>query len=238
MIMAEDKIHKIVVHHLSKVLEYDAFEKFDGVPDKKAFTEMIGKDPAFAPFFLDNPKYVTARIGGNLVTSLHRKLGDMYEEIFQTLLEDKLHIPADKLSLSLEINIDGQLQTRTTDGFIQYSLLSDKDKTRVQTLQKTDSTGMAFEVRSCYQIGDSKRIQADRDMALALRKKKIEPVMIVFCSSSLISPIKRLKEYWQVYEGAEAFNFIKVLTGFDLYGYLEKDGKTIRAIMDKIFDMM
>ena len=196
-------------------------------------------DPAFAPFFLNDTKYVTARIGGNLITSLHRKLGDMYEEIFQTLLADKLNISSEDLSYSLMLNIDNKSQKRSTDGLISYSKLSLENTRRIEQL-KTDKTaiGMAFEVRSCYQIGDSKRIQADRDMALALNNKKIEPVMIIFCSSSLTSPVKRLREYWKVYEGDNAFEFVKLLTGFDLLSYFKQEDKLIREIMDKIFDMM
>jgi len=70
----EEKLREIIHHHLSVVLEYNPFERFDGISDKESFLEMIGNDPAFAPFFLDNPKYVTARIGGNLIVSLHRNL--------------------------------------------------------------------------------------------------------------------------------------------------------------------
>jgi hypothetical protein len=54
-----------------------ADERFENVTDKESFLELIGSDPAFAPFFLNNPKHITARIGGNLITSLHCKLGDM-----------------------------------------------------------------------------------------------------------------------------------------------------------------
>jgi hypothetical protein len=178
------------------VLEYNPFERFEGVTDKDSFTELIGNDPAFAPFFLNNPKYVTARIGGNLITSLHRKLGDMYEGIFKILLSDELGIPDEDLSYSLKLNVDGELQERSTDGLIRYSRLSPQDDRRMKPLRQSDAgKGMAFEVRSCYQIGDSKRIQADRDMALALQRQKIEPVMIIFCASSLTSPVQRLRQY-------------------------------------------
>ena len=68
--------------------------------------------------------------------------------------------------------------------------------------------------------------------------KKIEPVMIIFCSSSLTSPVRRLREYWKVYEGDNAFEFVKLLTGFDLLSYFKQEDKLIREIMDKIFDMM
>jgi len=98
--------------------------------------------------------------------------------------------------------------------------------------------GMAFEVRSCYQIGDSKRIQADLDMALELRNQNFEPVMLIFCSSSLVSPVKRLSQtpYWRVRAGNEAFGFISALTGFDLYSFLQREGRLIQGLVNRIFD--
>jgi len=234
----EEKLREIIHHHLSVVLEYNPFERFDGISDKESFLEMIGNDPAFAPFFLDNPKYVTARIGGNLIVSLHRKLGDMYEEIFKTLLADKFQIPEEELSYSLILNIDGKLQKRSTDGMIKYSSLSKKDKFRLRNFISEDSKGMGFEVRSCYQIGDSKRIQADRDMALALKKEGIDPVMLIFCTSSLKSPVKRLAEFWTIFEGENTFGFIRGLTGFDLYSFLHGEHKMIHNLVGQIFGMM
>src|SRR3989304_3673259 len=64
--MLEDKLRRIIDHNLSVVLKYDPFEKFEGVSDKDSFAKLIGNDPAFAPFFLNNPKYITARKGGDL----------------------------------------------------------------------------------------------------------------------------------------------------------------------------
>jgi len=234
----EEKLREIIHHHLSVVLEYDPFERFDGICDKESFLEMIGNDPAFAPFFLDHPKYVTARIGGNLITSLHRKLGDMYEEIFKTLLADKFQLPEEEFSYSLMLNIDGKSQKRSTDGLIKYSSLSRKDKSQLKNIFSQDSTGMGFEVRSCYQIGDSKRIQADRDMAVALKEKGIDPVMLIFCTSSLKSPVKRLAKYWTIFEGENTFGFIRGLTGFDLYSFLHGEHKMIHNLVDQIFGMM
>ena len=144
--------------------------------------------------------------------------------------------------------------------------------------------GMAFEVRSCYQIGDSKRIQADRDLALSLKRDQIEPIMLIFCVISLSSPVRRLSNYWTIYEGKHAsglthldcscpihrayrgkdapltppsvppqaggraltvrlrksyaFDFVYELTQFDLYGFLRQERETINNLMDSIFEMM
>ena len=162
----------------------------------------------------------------------------MYEDIFQTLLANRFKLSSAELSHKLELSIDGKPQPRSTDGFISHSLLTPDDRIRLQIILDLNFAGSAFEIRSCYQIGDSKRIQADRDMALALRKQQIEPVMLIFCSSSLVSPVKRLKNFWEIYEGEKAFDFVKNLTNFDLQTYFQQEDKLIEEWMNKIFDMM
>ena len=42
--MSNQKLKKIINYHLSKVLEYNAFERFEGVTDKSSFLNMIGND--------------------------------------------------------------------------------------------------------------------------------------------------------------------------------------------------
>ena len=106
----EEKLRTSIEQNLSRVLEFKPYGKFEGVADKDGFIELIGNDPAFAPFFFNNPKYVTARIGGNLITSLHRKLGDLYEEVFAILLSEKLGVPHEDLRYSVNLNIQGRKQ--------------------------------------------------------------------------------------------------------------------------------
>ncbi|MDJ0728572.1 MAG: hypothetical protein QNJ33_01125 [Crocosphaera sp.] len=92
---------------------------------------------------------------------------------------------------------------RSTDGLIP----NDKFNHRIPKSWR-NYDGIGFEVRSCYQIGDSKRIQADCDMSLALKSYKILPVMLVFCSTSLKNPLARLSKSWEVYEGIDSFNLV------------------------------
>jgi len=58
----------IAGHHLGLVQEYDPYQSFPGVTSREQFRELIRRDPAFAPLGLDDDRYLTARIGGNLVT--------------------------------------------------------------------------------------------------------------------------------------------------------------------------
>ncbi len=237
--MINTKLRTVIKENLSVILNYNPYKKFDGVNTTADFSRLLRNDPAFAPFFLDHPQYITARIGGNLITSLHRKLGDLYEELFKVLLKEKLNVPESNLEYAVEIRINGETQQRSTDGLIRFVDYSSADQTRLSQLAITESVvGMAFEVRSCYQIGDSKRIQADRDLALSLKQDQIEPIMLIFCVTSLPSPVKRLSNYWNIYEGENAFDFVYELTQFDLYEFLRQEREIIKNLMDSIFEMM
>jgi len=233
-----ESLRAIVVRNLERVLAFDPFKHFEDVETREAFASLLESDPAFAPFSLANAKYIAARLGGNLITSLHRKLGDLYQEIFLQLLRVHFQLPEENLTFSIEIEIDGNKQKRSTDGMIPHALLSEAERERLVTLLNFNRVGTAFEVRSCYQIGDSKRIQADRDMALALRAKDIEPVMLIFCKTSLRAPVVRLRNYWQLYEGQAAFDFVRALTIVDLQAFLQQERSTIQPIMQRIFDLI
>ncbi len=233
----EAKLRKTIKENLEVVLAFDPYARYDGVSNKQEFLNLLNNDPAFAPFQLANERYAIARVGGNLVTSLHRKLGDIYESLFWILLKENLSIPENDLHYQVNLDVNGRIQTRSTDGFVNYSLLERDVRVRIKEIaRKDDAIGMAFEVRSCYQIGDSKRIQADRDLALALEKENIEPVMLIFCITSLKAPVRRLSGFWSLYQGHDTFNFVKHLTGFDLYHFLMSEQDTIGEIVNKIFE--
>lgn len=231
-------LRAIIKRNLEKVLAFNPFSRFERVVTKDQFAAMLGSDPAFSPFLLNDPKYVTARIGGNLITSLHRKIGDLYQEIFAYLLSACLQATNADLAFALEIEVDGKWQKRSTDGLLRHVALPDRERVRLAALLDLDKVGTAFEVRSCYQIGDSKRIQADRDMALALQMQHMTPIMLIFCASSLISPVARLRTFWTIYEGQAAFVFTKTLTGFDLSAFLGQEQALIHPIMQRIFELM
>lgn len=206
--------------HLGLIAKYNPYRNFAGVKDKKAFAALIAADPAFAAFGFADERYVVARIGGNLITSLHRKIGDMYEEMFSYLLQCRFDLVAADMAFKVEVEIGARTQIRSTDGLLPKRSLTGLCLPLPANWMK-GAAGIAFEVRSCYQIGDSKRIQADWDMALALKAKKIVPVMLIFCSTSLKSPVVRLRGSWNLFEGTATFDFIKALTGFDLFAFMQ-----------------
>lgn len=233
----EQKLLQIVENHLLKILDFNPYANFEGINSTAEFMQIVEKDPAFAPFSLNREKYVMARFGGNLVTSLHRKLGDLYEDLIITLLSEKFGFDKLYLKYSLQLQIDEVRQVRTTDGRIMLADVKDK---KLYNLARNciieNYKGLALEVRSCYQIGDSKRIQADVHMASALKLLAIEPIMLIFCETSLKSPVKRLSKIWTLHEGKQAFDFVEKLTEFDLLGFLMRHKERFDKIITRIFD--
>ena len=214
--------------HLGLIAKYNPYRNFAGVKDRQAFAALIANDPAFASFGFGDDRYVVARIGGNLITSLHRKIGDLYEEMFRYLLECRFDLSAADLSFKVDVEIGDRTQSRSTDGLLPKVCIARLNLPLPSGWAKK-AEGMAFEVRSCYQIGDSKRIQADWDMALALKAESIIPVMLIFCNTSLKSPVVRLRGSWNLFEGIATFEFIKALTQFDLFSFMQEHKDRLSA---------
>ncbi|MFB2938080.1 type I restriction endonuclease [Aerosakkonemataceae cyanobacterium BLCC-F154] len=225
----ETRLLELAIINIRKVLEFNPYKSYPGINNRDEFKQLIARDPAFNTLGLDDERYIIARVGGNLITSLHRKLGDMYEALFGYLLKESFDLTEDDLHFSVAVQIGDRIQLRSTDGLIK------KDQFNQRIPQAwIDYQGIGFEVRSCYQIGDSKRIQADYDMSLALKSYQILPVMLVFCNTSLRSPLVRLSKSWELYQGMSSFNLIESITGFNLYNFLENNSQILKAEIDNI----
>lgn len=230
----EAALKEIVHRNLSKVAAFKPYKKFPGVSSREHFADVLRNDPALAPFGLHNDKYIVARVGGNWITSLHRKLGDAYQEMFTYLISQRYDLKAADVLFSVDVQIGSRIQRRSTDGVLRLEHLARRgmkvaDLIASDRMTIGDPVGLGFEVRSCYQIGDSKRIQADYDMALALVEEKLIPVMLVFCKTSLRSPTNRLAKSWVLMQGEEAFAFVHKLTDFDLRRFLQENSEELAA---------
>lgn len=226
----EKIILELALANINKINEFDPYKSYASVSCRNTFKDMMARDPAFSALGLDDDRYVIARIGGNLVTSIHRKIGDMYEGIFAYLLKTKYGIPEHDLHYSVSVKIGGRTQQRSTDGLLKRENMPSNFPSNWLACD-----GVGFELRSCYQIGDSKRIQADYDMALALKEKNIQPVMLIFCNTSLKSPVARLSRTWELYEGHDSFEIVRKISDFDLYSFLQKNRKVFKKAIDNIF---
>jgi len=233
----------IIERELSKTLQYKRLEEV------MVELEDYKRDPVFSLFLLDSKDMVLARARGAFVMSITRKLGDLYENCIKEIIKHSFKL--NNRQISYVAHIAGE--ERYLDCKISLRDLSSEDREKVSEIirqiaseqadkyhGKTDFNGLGFEIRYCYQIGDSKRIQADIHMADNLFKNAILPVMLIFCSTSLSSPIQRFrnKSYWTVKEGLQSYKFINDLTGFDFFSFLKEDKQarlTIESIMKKIY---
>jgi len=53
--------------------------------------------------------------------------------------------------------------------------------------------------------------------------------MLIFCSTSLKSPVVRLRGSWNLFEGQATFDFLKALTQFDLFSFMQKHKDRLSA---------
>ena len=231
----EHLLLQIAKGELSKILSFTPYKNYPGVSSRDEFRRLIGQDPAFDFLGLDDERYAVARIGGNLITSLHHKIGDMYESVVQAVLTSQFDLAPSELKYSIIVEIGRRRQKRSTDGFVPTDRLTGRSLSRLPS-DWTDRQGIGLEMRSCYQIGDSKRIQADYDMALALAEQDIVAVMLVFCNTSLRSPTNRLAKSWSLFQGLEAFDFVHELTDFDLRGFFTRNSEDLKEIVSRVLD--
>ena len=71
-------------------------------------------------------------------------------------------------------------------------------------------------------------------MALELSKRNIKPIMLIFCNTSLKSPVKRLAKSWDLYEGVDSFSLIKEITDVDLFDFMKKNEKIFSETLEEI----
>ena len=72
-------MYELVMEHLGKLATYVPGPIKNAGGEKSKLLERYRADPLFSVFGLDTPEYLGATLAGGSVTSLHRKLGDIYE---------------------------------------------------------------------------------------------------------------------------------------------------------------
>lgn len=210
-------------------------------------------DPLFHRFNLDSRKLVLAKVRAGLVTSIHRKVGDLIEKHVQQVFRERMGLEA--VTYDAEIVVDGESKTRELDARLLLDEVADGPPTeRLQRVlddvefgenkrlsEFTDDgvewRGMGFEIRHCYQSADSKRSQADIAMAQHLKNEDVVPVMLIFCGDSNESVTTRYRNHMVVTEGEDSFELVEQLTGFDYAGFLDGREDVIDAKIGQAFDM-
>jgi len=235
----EARLHDLVMGHLARLSEYvpGPVKKAGGL--KNALLKRYREDPVYSIFGLDSPEYLAATLGGGTATSIHRKIGDIYEAVVGEVTMARLGLSKEQITYAGSIRSGDVAETRTADVSIVLDNLGRRDRERIaffcqEELRKLTSTpkvqlvGLAMEVRHSYATGDSKRTQADEAMARHLLVSGILPVMPLFSNQSNPGIVQRYRSVWVVKEGLESYDMIEALCKFRLYDFMVRNRRDFR----------
>lgn len=234
----EQSLYALTMEHLGKLAEYVPGQiKRKGTRSK--LLQAYQGDPVFSIFGLDSQEYLGATLAGGTVTSIHRKLGDIYEACVKTIFMQRFGLAPNHVTYNTIIRNGDEQEERSADAYLQFDRLDGKSRERVAAYCQTELTkltdnpkvtlvGVAMEVRHCYQTGDSKRTQADEAMARHLLVSGILPMMPLFCGQSNTSIVSRYRSVWVIKQGMESYDAIKTLSGFDFFDFLKRNREEFR----------
>ncbi|MBI1336197.1 MAG: hypothetical protein GC164_04455 [Phycisphaera sp.] len=237
----DQSIFDLIMAHLAMLKQYvpGPVKKAGGAKDQ--LLERYRKDPLYSIFGLDSIEYVSATLGGGTITSIHRKLGDIYEQSVATIFAQSLNMSATDLTYSAKIQSGATEESRSADVYIQFDRVKlkkqrkvieafcGKELAKLSAKPKVTLIGVGMEVRHCYQTGDSKRTQADEAMARHLLVSGILPMMPLFCGQSNPGIVSRYRSVWVIKQAAERYAAIRTLSGYDFYDFLYRNRDDFRA---------
>lgn len=235
----DQRLYAIVLEHLAKLGEYIP-GPVKNAGGKQKLVERLARDPLYSIFGMDSPEYAAATLAGGTITSIHRKLGDIYEGCVKAVFMAQLGLSAEQVTYSATIMSGEKEETRTADVYLKFDELpvgirqsvegiAQKELLALTKNPQVNLIGVGMEVRHCYQTGDSKRTQADEAMARHLMLSGILPIMPLFCNQSNTSIVKRYRSVWVVKEGLESYNMVKAFSGYDYYDFLRRNRGDFRA---------
>jgi hypothetical protein len=226
------------MEHLAKLAEYiPGPVKRRGTRDN--LLAAYQQDPVYSIFGLDSLEYLGATLAGGTVTSIHRKLGDIYEACVKTVFMQALHLSPTDVTYNTIIRSGDTEEARSADAYLQFDKLETVARQRVSAYCQTEVAkltsnpninlvGVGMEVRHCYQTGDSKRTQADEAMARHFLLSGILPVMPLFCNQSNPSIVSRYRSVWVIKEGMESYDLVKTFSGYDFHDFLKRNREDFR----------
>jgi phage host-nuclease inhibitor protein Gam len=234
----DESLFAIAQEHLAKLADY-----VPGPVRKKGTRPKLLRayktDPVFSIFGLDSSEYLAATLAGGTVTSIHRKIGDIYEACVRSIFMQTLNLSATDVTYAAIIRSGNEEEQRSADAYLQFDKLREPMKTRVadyctgEVAKLTQNpninlVGVAMEVRHCYQTGDSKRTQADEAMARHLLLSGVLPIMPLFCNQSNPGIVSRYRSVWVIKEGMEAYDMIREMSGYDFFDFLKRNRRELR----------
>jgi hypothetical protein len=245
----EQALYALTMEHLAKLAEYiPGPVKKRGSRDK--LLAAYQQDPVYSIFGLDSLEYLGATLAGGTVTSIHRKLGDIYEGCVKTIFMQALNLSPTEVTYSTVIRSGDTEEDRSADAYLAFDKLDASTRKRVSAYcqaevakltadPKITLVGVGMEVRHCYQTGDSKRTQADEALARHFLLSGILPVMPLFCNQSNPGIVSRYRSVWIIKQGMESYDLVKTFSGFDFYDFLKRNRKDFRKpVIDLLRSLM
>jgi len=235
----EEILKSTILAHLSKLERYEPAhgrgpKSLSAFELRKAFSD----DPVYSIFGLDSPEYIAAALAGGTITSIHRKIGDAYEECIRLIFSTEYHLSLEQTQYTALISSGDRQSRRSLDLYlplrdipsarVSWESYAYEQLGQISPAPKVAIEAIGLEIRHCYQSADAKRVQADEAMARHCLVSGILPVMLIFCSQSNRSVISRYRSLWIVTEGRVSYDLVEEQTGFDFHAFLLANKETFR----------
>src|SRR5207244_5723079 len=128
----EQSLYALTMEHLAKLAAY-----IPGPVKKKGTREKLllayQQDPVFGIFGLDSLEYLAATLAGGTVTSIHRKIGDIYEACVKTIFMQALNQAPTDVTYSTVIRSGEEDEKRSADAYLQFDRLDAAARQRVSS---------------------------------------------------------------------------------------------------------
>src|SRR5260370_27642777 len=128
----DQSLYALTMEHLAKLAAY-----IPGPVKKRGSRGKLlaayQQDPVFSIFGLDSVEYLAATLAGGTITSIHRKLGDIYEACVKTIFMHVLNLSPTDVTYSTIIRSGDTDEDRSPDASLQFDKLETAPRQRVAT---------------------------------------------------------------------------------------------------------
>lgn len=80
--------------------------------------QALTSDPVYSIFGLDSPEYIAATLAGGTITSIHRKIGDAYEDCIRAIFSAQYHLDTEQIRYTAVIASGDRQSRRSLDVYL------------------------------------------------------------------------------------------------------------------------
>lgn len=209
----EKSLDELLVYHLQLIETYEERHPLQDL-HKSADGDFV-----LSMFGLTDDAFVKLRWRAGFANSCSTNLGRFFDKASKLLLSETFGIPLD--TLQKKMNVGSSVEQADAVVLVNEAVIN-KDRLLAVIQQiNHNAVGLGFEFRSRYGKNDDTLLQKDENVAEAMQKNGLVPVLAVFSTNNAAGAIRRLKRKWHSLQGEELLVFLHNLTGFDLKQYLQ-----------------